>query len=267
MRGERCPVAHLLIEVAPGGLVGLNKTGLARRGALVGWQKAPNRNRTVMAGGPHGSTFDRAELPADFPVDQIMSMPAAGRHRWSVDEVDRLIDAREGVTPRYELVQGELLVTPAPTPQHQRLVFHLALTLQRYLTTHRIGEVFIAPCELKLATGERYEPDLFVRRAEDGRRLVLEDSLVQPILVCESLSPGSARYDRITKRRAFQRNGVPAYWIIDGDAEAFEVWRPADERGDLVDDRLVWQPSAVVEAFQLDVRQFFASAKDAGPLP
>jgi Uma2 family endonuclease len=212
-------------------------------------------------------TLGRAELPSEFPAEQIMSMPAVRRHRWTVEEVDQLIDAREGLTPRYELVQGELLVTPAPTPRHQRLVFHLALLLQRYSTAYGIGEVFLGPCELKLATGERYEPDLFVLPAENGRRPVLDDLLVRPILICESLSPGSSRHDRITKRRAFQRNDVPIYWIIDGDAEAFEVWRPGDERAALIDDRLVWQPEDMKDPFELDVRDVFASATDAGPLP
>jgi Uma2 family endonuclease len=208
----------------------------------------------------------RAELLSAVLAEQIMSMPAVHR-RWTVEEVEQLVDAREGLTPRYELVRGELLVTPAPTPRHQRIVFQLALLLQRYLTTHGIGEVFLGPCELRLATGERYEPDLFVLPAEHGRRPVLHESLVRPILICESLSPDSSRHDRITKRRAFQRNDVPTYWVIDGDAEAFEVWRPGDERPALVDDRLVWRPSETSEPFELDVREFFTSARDAGPLP
>lgn len=212
-------------------------------------------------------SLGRAELLSELSAEQIMSMPAVRRHRWTVEEVDKLVDAREGLTPRYELVQGELLVTPAPSPRHQRLVFHLALLLQRYLTTHALGEVLLGPCELRLAMGERYEPDLFVLPAENGQRPTVGDSPVRPILICESLSPGSSRHDRITKRRAFQRNDVPTYWIIDGDAEAFEVWHPQDERAPLVDDRLVWQPSGAPAPFELNVREFFAAARDGGPLP
>ena len=217
--------------------------------------------------GRSGINLQRAELPTESAAEQIMSMPAVRRHDWTVEELERLIDAREGVTPRYELVQGELLVTPAPTPRHQRMVFQLALLLQRYLTRHGIGEVMLGPCELKLATGERYEPDLFVLPTEHGRRPVLGDATVKPTLICETLSPGSSRHDRIAKRRAFQRSGVPTYWIIDGDAEAFEAWRPDDERPALIDDTLMWQPTGGAEAFRLDVREFFASVKDAGPLP
>jgi Uma2 family endonuclease len=81
------------------------------------------------------------------------------------------------------------------------------------------------------------------------------------------LSPGSSRHDRITKRRAFQRQSVPEYWVIDGDAEAFEVWHPDDERAALVDDRLIWKPARSSTPFELDVRKFFATLADRAPLP
>jgi Uma2 family endonuclease len=192
-------------------------------------------------------------------------MPAI-RRRWTTEEVERLVDAREGLTPRYELVDGELLVTPAPTRRHQRLVFRLGLLLERYLSSHDLGEVLLGPCELKLSTGERFEPDLVVVPAEQGRRPVASHAHVRPMLVCEALSPGSARHDRITKRRAFQRNGVPIYWIIDGDATAVEVWRPDDERPALVDDRIVWRPADGIDPFELDVPRFFESVEDGAPL-
>jgi Uma2 family endonuclease len=210
---------------------------------------------------------ERAELPTGFRAEQIMSMPVVRPHRWTLEEVEQLVDEREGLTPRYELVDGELLVTPAPSRRHQRLVFELALRLQRYLTTHGIGEVFLGPGELRLFTGERYEPDLFVLPASGARRPVLSDALTLPMLICETLSPGSSRHDRFTKRRSFQRNGVPEYWIMDADAESFEVWHPEDERAALIDERLVWLPVGAHDPFDLDVRGFFASVGDNGPLP
>jgi len=96
---------------------------------------------------------------------------------------------------------------------------------------------------------------------------IVSDALSSPLLVCEALSPGSSRHDRFTKRRAFQRNGVAEYWIMDADAGAFEIWHPQDERAALVDHALVWKPLATVGAFELDVQELFASARDEGPLP
>ena len=208
----------------------------------------------------------RAELPLETIAEQIMSMPLIRQRRWTRDEVNRLIDERAGMSPRYELVDGELLVTPAPTHRHQRLIFQLALLLHPYLLRHKLGEILLGPGELRLAHGERYEPDLFVLRATEGRRPAITDALVEPLLVCESLSPGSARHDRITKRRSFQRNGVPDYWIIDGDARVFEVWRPSDERPAIIDDRLIWHPRDAEGPFEVDVPGFFSSVDDEAPL-
>jgi Uma2 family endonuclease len=200
-------------------------------------------------------------------AEQIVSMPATRPHRWTASEVERLVAQRPGMSPRYELVDGELLVTPSPGARHQRLVLDLAFALREYLTREKIGEVRLGPGEVKLETGQRYEPDLFVVPAVDGRRPSTTDARVRPLLICEVLSPGSARHDRITKRRAFQRNAVPEYWVVDGDAQAFEVWRPGDERAALVNDRLIWHPRTATAAFELDVRAFFVAAADDAPLP
>jgi Uma2 family endonuclease len=176
-----------------------------------------------------------------------------------------LVDERSGLTPRYELVDGELLVTPAPSGRHQRIIFRLAQLLAPYLAEHKIGEIFLGPAELRLVTGERYEPDLFVVPLVDGRRAPDNLELTKALLICETLSPGSSRHDRITKRRAFQRNGVPEYWIIDGDAEAFEVWR-ADISPRIIDERVVWMPAGASVPFELDVREFFASVAGGAEL-
>src|ERR1051326_501966 len=114
-----------------------------------------------------------------------MSMPAGHRDRWTTEDVGRLIEEREGLTPRYELVEGQLLVTPAPSMRHQRIVLRLAFLLQTYLTKNGLGEVFLGPAELKLAPDERYEPDLFVLPSANGRLRADDDDDVGPLLVCE----------------------------------------------------------------------------------
>jgi Uma2 family endonuclease len=204
----------------------------------------------------------RAELLSESSAEQIVSMPVVRPRRWTRAEVDRLIDERPGYTPRYELVDGELLVTPAPSRRHQRMIFRLALLLEPYVAKHKLGEIFLGPAELPLVTGERYEPDLFVIPFVNGRRAPDDLKLTGAVLICETLSPGSSRHDRITKRRAFQRNSVPEYWIVDGDAEVVEIWHPADERPAIVDERLVWLPTVASAPFELDVRGFFASVAD-----
>lgn len=192
-----------------------------------------------------------------------MAMSAVSPRRWTRAEVDRLIDERPGYTPRYELVDGELLVTPGPNWRHQRIIVRLSQLLSPYVTQQRLGEVLLGPAELPLVTGELYEPDLFVVPMPFGRLRAKPSEPIQPLLICETLSPGSSRHDRITKRHAFQRNDVPEYWIVDGDAEVFEVWHPADERPAIIDEKLTWIPTASTVPFELDIREFFASVADA----
>ncbi len=214
---------------------------------------------------PPSPIMGRAELPSTFLAEQIMSMPAVRPHRWTVLDVERLIAARAELAPRYELVDGELLVTPAPTSRHQRMILRLAFIMQPYLVRHAVGELRLGPGGLKLREQDHYEPDLFIIPLVDGR-LAPDAYPVRPLLVCEVLSPSSSRHDRITKRRAFQAAGVPEYWVVDGDAEAFEIWHQDDERPAIIDDRVVWRPSPSTEPLELDVRHFFASVADGAEL-
>ncbi len=206
-----------------------------------------------------------AELRDNLSAEQIMVMPAAYGHRWTREEVARLVEERDGYSPRYELVDGELLVTPGPGGRHQRIALELAMLIRDYVRRQRLGEVRLGPGEIALDGESRFEPDLFVAPAIDGRRAPADDPVSHPLLICEVLSPGSVRHDRITKRRAFQRHDVPDYWVVDGSAEAIEVWRPGDDRPTLVDDILTWQPTGCNDPFILDVKRFFAEQADDAP--
>ncbi len=98
-----------------------------------------------------------------------MFMPALQPSHWSVDDFDRLVDEREGYSPRYELVDGELLVTPGPNNKHQRIAKELMLLLHAYVKQHRLGEVGYGPGEVRLTKESRLAPDVFVNPAVDGR--------------------------------------------------------------------------------------------------
>jgi Uma2 family endonuclease len=191
-----------------------------------------------------------------------MSMPATQQHYWTLEEVERLMDEREGYTPRYELVDGELLVTPSPNRRHQRILGDLYVLIRQYVQLHNLGEAVFSPSTVKLTTQSRLEPDLYVIPSVDGKRPRLLDPVTNLLLAAEVLSPSSAHHDRITKRRFFQKHRVPEYWVVDGEAETFEVWKAGDERAALIDDRLIWQPDDHVPPYELDVLRFFADVAD-----
>lgn len=158
---------------------------------------------------------------------------------------------------RYELVDGELLVTPAPMPPHQILVGELYAQLAAYLGGFaEIARVLLSPADITWPREQLVQPDLFVvPAAEVGSRWSSYQTL---LLAVEVLSPGSARGDRVVKRRLYQRQGVATYWVVDGDARAVEVWRPEDERPEIVTELLRWRISEGADELTINLPELFA---------
>jgi Uma2 family endonuclease len=144
---------------------------------------------------------------------------------------------------RYELFDGELLVTPAPSAGHQWAVMAVLQRLILYLDGTTIGFACRSPADLRLEGGQIAQPDVFVvvPRA-DGSRPARWDDFGIPLLVVEVLSPSTAPADRITKRRRYQRTGVPEYWVVDTAGRVIERWRPDDQRPEIIDQTLAWEP-------------------------
>ena len=96
----------------------------------------------------------------------------------------------------------------------------------------------------------------------DGRRPRNWPEIHELLLAVEVLAPSTARADRQVKRRKYQRQGVPEYWIVDLDARLVERWRPGDERPELLEGRLEWQPALTAPPLVLDLDMFFAEVLD-----
>ena len=173
---------------------------------------------------------------------------------WTVEMVRSLPDDGN----RYEVVGGDLLVTPVPTWRHQRAVGGLYRLLDQYVRDHMLGEVIFAPADIEFDDRNMVEPDLFVIPLVEGPRPRKWADVGRLLLAAEVLSPSTARHDRFTKRRLYQAHGVPEYWIVDLDARLIERWRPDQERPDIIADTLRWQPSPGKPALDLDLPGYFA---------
>ena len=126
---------------------------------------------------------------------------------------------------RYEAIDGEMYVTPAPKTSHQAVSMNLTIGLFRLLVEPGHGRLFYAPVGVEFVdTEEGVQPDLvFVSTAR--LRIVREDTIQgAPDLVIEILFPSTARRDRGIKRQLYRRQGVPEYWIVDIEAKQVEVW-------------------------------------------
>jgi len=141
---------------------------------------------------------------------------------------------------RYETVHGELLVTPAPSVEHQHVVIELTVRLHQYLELSPVGRVLMSPADISWSPDVLVQPDVFVVAIEEARTFDWKQ-MKTLLLAIEVLSPSTRRYDRFTKRRVYQEFGVPWYWMVDIEARAIEVWTPDATLPTIERDRVVWQ--------------------------
>ena len=125
---------------------------------------------------------------------------------------------------RYELHDGELSVTPAPTPRHQEISGNLNEILRGHVKTRGLGKVFYSPIDCILSDITVVQPDLLY--LDPGRLNLVSDRGIEgpPTLVGEILSPTTTAIDRSTKRQLYARHGVPHYWIVDPEARTIEAY-------------------------------------------
>ena len=178
--------------------------------------------------------------------------------RWTPEDVDPL-NSETPSWPRYECIDGELLVTPPPPSwDHQEYLGRLFLAIAAYLDVQRVGHAFFAPVDVQLTQDSLMQPDLVVVPLRDSERPRGSGRFREVLLAVELLSPGSVRADRVVKRRLHQRAGTPEYWIVDIEARAIERWRPDDARPEVVDGVLEWQPPGATAPLALDVATLLA---------
>jgi len=116
---------------------------------------------------------------------------------------------------RYQLVEGDLIMSPAPNRTHQKIIWNLSQLLGRFLTEQAAGEVFLAPFDVFLSEHDVVQPDVFFV-ARENLGLLAEDGLHgAPDLVIEILSPSTAQLDKKSKRRVYARAGVKEMWLVD----------------------------------------------------
>ncbi len=158
---------------------------------------------------------------------------------------------------RYEVVYGELLVTPAPRAWHQELVGRLYVALRAYVASEAPDlHVFASPADVSWSDNTLVQPDLFVVPREEA--CTLDWAAIRTLrLAAEVLSPSSQRADRFTKRRLYQDRSVRTYWVVDGDEGLVEVWTPEDGFPIAERERLLWHPTGPSRPFTLDLAELF----------
>ena len=162
---------------------------------------------------------------------------------------------------RYELLNGNLMMVPAPNRKHQRILGRLYIELSRFSQEHELGEVYVAPFDVVLSDTDVVQPDLlFISRAR-GHTITDDNVRGAPDLVIEILSPSTADRDLGYKHDLYGRHGVLEYWIVDPMAETVAVHRQGDGRLEVagtfgLGDTL---RTALLNGLQLELDDVFAS--------
>ena len=144
------------------------------------------------------------------------------------------INLPESEEKRYELIDGELYMAPAPTPAHQIIVGRLFRILIEFVEAHDLGDVIFSPLDVVLSDEDVLQPDA-VYISRDRKSMITEQNIQgPPDLVVEVLSPGTADRDRTIKRARYLRFGVREYWIVDPQTRTIEVLKAGETEFELV---------------------------------
>lgn len=140
--------------------------------------------------------------------------------RWTYDE---LLAQLPESNQSSELWDGELIMSPSPTPAHQTVVLALARLLEDFVTSRQLGRVFISPLDVIFSPTRAVQPDIiFVATASNS---IIRDRIRGvPNLIVEIISEGSWRRDRVDKKALYEQVSVPEYWIVDPESETIEVF-------------------------------------------
>jgi Uma2 family endonuclease len=187
-------------------------------------------------------------VPA-YPLVEILAGRPPQYHglRMTADEYLALPD--DGY--RYELIDGVTLVSPSPTPQHQKVAGRILYQLIDYLETHPVGEVF-PEVDVRFEENLVYKPEIVFLRAE----LVpanWQAIRTAPTMICEVVSAESRRRDSETKKADYERYGVQEYWLIDPERDALTFYRLEAGRYVEVPPQGARFASVAVPGFELDL--------------
>lgn len=157
--------------------------------------------------------------------------PVAGTTGLTYDDLVALREHAErdmGLRERYELLDGELLVSPSPILRHQHAVIAIGAALYQWAKAHG-GMALTAPMDVWFSDITTLQPDVLFMAS--GHGLEATDRRIEgpPDLVVEVSSPSTRRQDLVRKRRVYEREGVPEFWFVDLDGDQVQVYRLGDE--------------------------------------
>ncbi len=186
------------------------------------------------------------------PADWV---PGPRQGSWTYDDYAALPDDGQ----RYEIVNGVLLMTPAPSPDHQSIAVRLTYYLFMHIELAGLGRVFSGPIDVELGPRNVFQPDVVILLNTHLNKVAAKKIVGAPDLVVEIASPSTAVVDRVTKYDIYARAGIPEYWIVKPTNRTIEVL--ILENGEYYSSGIFrgeqLLPSQIVPGLPVRVEQFF----------
>jgi len=114
-----------------------------------------------------------------------------------------------------QLIQNQIVMSPAPSTTHQKICLKIAKQLDDFADQHKLGEVFIAPCDVFLNSENAYQPDICYVAAINLNIVKEKGIYGAPDIIIEVLSVSSSQYDKTNKKVEYEKAGVKEYFIVD----------------------------------------------------
>ncbi len=160
----------------------------------------------------------------------------------------------------YQLIGGQLIMTPSPIPYHQKVSKKLEFMLYEYVELkNHLGEIFDSPIDVYLEEKETYQPDIIFISKE--RLEIIKEQKIEgaPDLVIEILSPSTAYYDLRHKKEIYAKHGVKEYWIVDPIEKNIEVYENKNREFIII--QIVRKKgkirSTIISGFELEIETIF----------
>lgn len=162
--------------------------------------------------------------------------------------------------PYYQLINGDLYMSPSPRRKHQRLIIKLASKIHLFLEDHPLGEVYIAPSDVAINNDNVFNPDIYFVSNARRDQLTEQGCNGAPDLVVEVLSKSTAKLDLGPKREVYAEAGVIEMWIVSPKAQTIDVWRPQEDATKPVQKLTVKDSltSSVLPGLTIDLAAVFA---------
>jgi Uma2 family endonuclease len=176
------------------------------------------------------------------------------KHVWDYSDYARFPDDGN----RYEVIDGEVLVTPAPSTGHQHILANLVIALRQYVDRERIG-IVLPDVDVLFVSGQFLRPDVVVVPTSFRAGVTNRGVEMPPALVIEIQSPTSSSIDRVKKPRRYGDFGIPEYWVVDPEERAVLIWRFARgaREAERSDEIVRWSPAGASTPFEITMDDLF----------